>query len=106
MIQQPSPQDFNLLRGWTLVALYGSLSILSLLLLYALYFSQSLFTEKMFQLYATGGITFISALYNASAATKFLKLTWAKKPMPRFALKPFLFMAVTLLFAGRLFGSI
>ena len=104
-MKQPSPNT-DRFRGWILVALYGSLTLLCFMLLYALFLLQDEFTDRAIEFYATGAATIIAAGFNARATTQHFKITMAGQPLPRLALKPFLFMAIALLFAGRLFGGI
>jgi len=106
-MKQPSlSPNSDRFRGWILMALYGSLTILCFMLLYALFLLQGSFADRTTEFYATGVVTIIAAGFNARATTLHFKITMAGQPLPRLALKPFLFMAIALLFAGRLFGGI
>ena len=105
MHQQPPANDLNRLRGWILILLYGSLALLCLMLLYALFALHGSFPEQMVAYYGTVAITSIAAVFNGSACFNHLKIVKAEQPLPRLALKPFLLMALTLLLVGRLFGS-
>jgi len=106
MNKQPPSNDYERLRSWTLISLYGSMSLLCLMLLYALAILQASFTDRAIEFYGTTAITVIAAIYNGNACWAYYKCTRAGKPLPRLALKPFLFMAITLLFAGRLLSGL
>ncbi len=106
MQQKPPSNDYDRLRGWVLVSLYGSMAALCLMLIYALLMLQASFSEQQLEFYGTIAITAVAAIFNANAALSHYKLVKAGVTLPRLALKPFLFMAITLLFAGRLFGGL
>jgi len=106
MQQTPPTNDFDRFRGWTLVALYGSMAVLCFMLLYALFITRAYFADRSLEYLATIAATLVAAGFNALTASRHYKLLQVRSAMPRLALKPFFFMAVTLLFAGRLFASL
>lgn len=103
--QSPS-HKIDRFRGWVLIALYASLAVLCLLILYALFALQQSFADRSLEYYATLAITGIAAAFNAKATATHFGVVRSESPLPPLALKPFLAVAVTLLFAGRLFGGL
>jgi len=102
---QWSPNDFDRFRGWALTALYASMALLSTMLLYALYRLKHTFEELDIHIIATAISCAAAALFSALAALRYYR-NIRGGTVPPLALKPFLFMALALAFAGRLFNGL
>jgi len=101
-----SSGDLDRFRGWTLTALYASMAFLSALLLYALYRLRGVFEQLDIQIIATAVSCAASVVFSGLAAVRYFQTIRATGKAPRLALKPFLFMALALAFAGRLFNGL
>jgi len=102
----PQSNDYERLRGWILITLYGSMALLSLMILYALFMLQASFAGQTIAFYMAVAAALASVLFNARASGVHFRIIREGLPLPRLALKPFLFMAILLLLAGRLFGGL
>ncbi|PCI63352.1 MAG: hypothetical protein COB37_05170 [Kordiimonadales bacterium] len=103
MNSRPPPTDIDRFRGWTLIALYAALTVFSLMLLYVLYLAQSELTASTLTIYGMGISCIASALFNAWTTVRHFNIIRSGTELPRLALKPFLFMAIALTFAGQVF---
>lgn len=106
MSSTPPVHEFDRFRGWVLIAFYGAMTVLSLMLLYALFMLKDSFQAQSMELYGTMLIAGVSSYFNGSATLLHYRLVRLQSALPRLMLKPFLFMALTLLFAGRLLGNL
>jgi len=102
----PHPNDYERLRGWILITLHGSMALLSFLILYALFLLRASFADQSIAFYMAVAAALASILFNAKASGVHFRIVKEGLPLPRLALKPFLFMAILLLLAGRLFGGL
>ena len=106
MKNQPSSQNHNRFRGWTLTLLFSTLAVSCLLILYALFLLRASFDENPLGFYATLLTALVAIFFNIRVAITHFKITISEQLLPRLPLKPFLFMALTLFLAGRLFGGL
>ncbi|MBL4791067.1 MAG: hypothetical protein JKY60_19140 [Kordiimonadaceae bacterium] len=103
MDSRPPPTDIDRFRGWTLIALYAALTVFSLMLLYLLFLAQNELKTSALTVYGMGISCTTSALFNAWTAVRHFRIIRSGTDLPRLALKPFLFMAIALTFAGQVF---
>ncbi len=106
MNNKPSNIDFVRLQGWLLVALYGSLAALSLLLLYALFMLYASFRDQILTFSLTSLVTLAAAYFNTRTCASMFAQMKREAPIPHLALNPLLLMALSLLFTGRMFGGL
>ena len=106
MQKAPSKKHHTRFRGWTLTLLFSTLTVSCLLVIYALYLLRASFEEDTFGFYVTLLAALMASVFNARAAITHYKITASGQTLPRMPLKPFLFMALMLFVAGRLFGDV
>ena len=106
MQNAPPKKNHNRFRGWTLTLLFSTLTVSCLLVIYALYLLRASFEENTLGFFVTLLAALMAILFNAKAAITHYKVTTSGQTLPRMPLKPFLFMALMLFVAGRLFGNV
>jgi len=89
-----------------LTILFGSLSVSCGLILYALILLHASFDANQFGFYLTLLVALVAAASNIKAAVAHFKMTGGGETLPRIPLRPFLFVALTLFLAGRLFDGL
>ena len=100
------PKDIERFRGWSLAALYASMSVLSLLLILAAFQLWSIVSDDSINsaLLVLGGV--LTAAISVRTSLHYVRSLRAADRVPQIALMPFLFMAITLFAASNLFTNL
>ncbi|NVJ98556.1 MAG: hypothetical protein HWE25_10415 [Alphaproteobacteria bacterium] len=95
--------DIDRFRGWALTALYGSMAILAVMLVFATYQFWASTGENSVGVFLLAGSGVAATLFSAITCTRFLGIMRNSDETPRLALLPFFLMAVTLFLASQVF---
>ena len=107
MSMPPETPRIDRFRGWALTALYGAMTLLSLMLVVANYLIYPSYKGDSLLVIGTGLLALATVLFSLRAALSFLGAMRATaEGSPRVAFMPFLFMTLTVLAESQIFGSV
>jgi len=102
----PETPKIDRFRGWALTALYGAMTLLSLLLVVANYMIYPSFKGDGVLVIGTGLLALATVLFSLRAAISFLGAMRSQESAPKVAFLPFLFMTLTVLAESEIFSTI
>ena len=102
----PTPMDIDRFRGWALIALYASMAVLSILLVVAIFLILSAGETHSLLAVASTATLAATAIFSLFACSRIYHALQAKGALPRLALLPFIFMALSIIELGELFGHV
>ncbi len=102
----PETPKIDRFRGWALTALYGAMTLLSLLLVVANYLIYPSYKGDSLLVIGTGLLALAAALFSLRAMLSFLGFMRSHEGSPRVAFLPFVFMTLTVLAESQIFKTI
>lgn len=107
MTMPPETPKIDRFRGWALTALYGAMTLLSLLLVVANYMIYPSYKGDGVLVIGTGLLALATVLFSLRATLSFLgAMRQSNDTTPKVAFLPFLFMTLTVLAESQIFSSI
>lgn len=101
-----TPKEIDRFRGWSLTALYASMAILGLLLVFAAYRLWPSVENGAFELITMGAAGAATVLLSSSTSVHYFKTLRSGARPPQLALLPFFCLAVTILAFSLIFNMI
>ncbi|WP_417458801.1 hypothetical protein [Kordiimonas sp.] len=101
----PPEHKIDRFRGWALTALYGSITLLSAMLILAAYMVWPAFEGDSMLVLGTGLMGLATALFGLRVTLEYVRAMRGHSGLPKLALMPFIFMAMTMIAASQLFGG-
>ncbi|WP_417450909.1 hypothetical protein [Kordiimonas sp.] len=101
----PETPNIDRFRGWALTALYGSMTLFSLLLVATTYMIYPSYQGDSMMVLGTGLLGLATAIFSLRSMLAFVSALRARDGDPGVAFMPFVFMTLTVLAASQVFGS-
>ncbi|WP_262690782.1 hypothetical protein [Kordiimonas aestuarii] len=101
----PETPNIDRFRGWALTALYGAMTLFSLMLVLAAYLIYPSYQGDAVMVMGTGLISLATAIFSLRATLAFISAMRSNAGDPGVAFMPFIFMTLTILASSQVFGG-